>query len=122
MPAIIKSLHDINNNIVYPETIVTAIHMPDGHRNLLDELAEFKDDSNVTVFNADGTITKTMINSGMVITTEFGDGVITDTCRYPDETIYYTQTTTFNDDGSITVMKVYADNSEYVEDNEGSGD
>lgn len=112
MPAIIKSLHDINNQLIYPETIVTAIHMPDGQRDLVDELAEFKDDSNVTTFNADGSITKVMTHSGMIITTEFGDNVITDTCTYSDgTTLYYTQTTTFNDDGSITVEKVYADNA-----------
>ena len=122
MPAIIKTLHDIQNNIVYPDTVVTAVHMPDGHRTLLAELEEFEDGSNVTTFNADGSITKTMTNSGMVITTEFGDGVITDTCVYPDETVYYTQTTTFNEDGSITVEKVYADNSEYEEEDNGGGE
>ena len=119
MPAIIKSLHDINNQLIYPETIVTAIHMPDGHRNLMDEIEEWMDGSNTTVFNQDGSITKTMTDSGMVITTVFGDGVITDTCTYPDETLYYTQTTTFNNDGSITVAKVYADNSEYEEEEGG---
>ena len=111
MPAIIKSLHDIHNNLIYPETIVTSIHMPDGRRYLVDVLEEFLDGSNTTEFNQDGSITKTMTNSGMVITTEFGDGVITDTCTYPDSTVYYVQTTTFNNDGSITVDKEYADNS-----------
>ena len=123
MPAIIKTLHDIENNIIYPDTVATAIHMPDGHRTLMDEIEEFADGSNTTVFNQDGSITKTMTNSGMVITTVFGDGVITDTCVYPDETVYWVQTTTFNADGSITVEKVFADNSEYVEEeNNGGGE
>ena len=111
MPAIIKTLHDINNQIVYPDTVVTAVHMLDGKRTLQAEIEELEDESNTTVFNQDGSITKTMTNSGMIITTVFGDGVITDTCTYPDETVYYVKTTTFNNDGSITVAKVYADNS-----------
>ena len=122
MPAVIKSLHQKDNTIVYPETIVSAVHMPDGHRNLMDEIEEWMDGSNTTTFNQDGSITKVMTNSGMVITTVFGDGVITDTCTYPDETPYYTQTTTFNQDGSITTLKVYADNSEYEEEEEGGGE
>ena len=112
MPAIIKTLHDIDNNIVYPDTIVQAVHMPDGQRTLMAEIEEIEDESCTTVFNVDGTITKTMTNSGMIITTEFGsDGTITDTCTYPDETVYYVKTTTFEDDGSIVVSKVYSDNS-----------
>ena len=111
MPAIIKSLHDINNQLIYPETVVTAVHMPDGHRNLLDVLEQIEDGSCVTVFNADGSITKTMTNSGIVITTEFGDGVITDTAVYPDTTVYYVKTTTFTSDGSITVDYEFADNT-----------
>ena len=123
MPAVIKSLHDAvraegatgsitSRTLVYPETIISAVHMLDGRRTLDDAIAELNDESNVTVFNQDGSITKTMTQSGMTITTEFGDGVITDTCMYPDgETVYYVKTTTFNNDGSITVSKVYADNT-----------
>ena len=123
MPAVIKSLHDITRDqttgeitgrmLVYPETVISAVHMLDGRRTLDDAIAEINDESNVTSFNQDGSITKVMTNSGMIITTEFGDGVITDTCTYPDGvTVYYVKTTTFNQDGSITVSKVYADNTE----------
>ena len=117
MPATIVSLHDRSNALIYPETDVRAVHMPDGHRNLLAALEDINDESSVTVFNNDGSITKTMTNSGMIITTEFGeaDGEIVETCTYADETVYYTKTVTFNDDGSITVSKVYADNTDYDE-------
>ena len=112
MPAKIVTLHDIENTIIYPETIASAIRMPDGRRSLLAELDDLNDESCVTEFNNDGTITKTMTNSGMVTTTSFNnDGSITDYCEYPDGTEYFTKTTTFNSDGSITVSKVYADNS-----------
>ena len=111
MPAVIRSLKDKPGTIVYPETIISAIHMLDGRRTLVAEFDELKDESSVTEFNADGSITKTMTNSGMVMTTVFGDGEIVETCTYPDETLYYTKTTTFNSDGSITVSKVYEDNS-----------
>lgn len=111
MPAVLKTLHDINNNIVFPETIITAVNMPDGSRTLFDELEEINDESSITVFNNDGTITRTMTHSGMIITTSFADGVITDECTYADGTPYYTKTTTFNSNGSITVSKIYADNT-----------
>ena len=110
MPAQINSLHNKAGTIVYPETIISAVHMLDGKRTLDAAIEEFADDSSVTVFNNDGTITKTMTNSGMYSVTTFGDNVITEVCRYPDAAIYYTKTTTFNNDGSITVSKVYANN------------
>ena len=120
MPAIIKTLHEIIRDPetkeitgrvnVFPETIVSAVNMPDGKRTLLDKLDEISDESSVTRFNPNGSITKTMTNSGMISTTVFGNGVITETCTYPDLTPYYTKTTTFNNDGSITVDKQYADN------------
>lgn len=111
MPATIRTLKDKAGTIIYPETIVSAVNMPDGKRTLAAELDEIKDESSVTEFNADGSITKTMTNSGMISTTVFGNGVITETCTYPDGTLYYTKTTTFNNDGSITVEKIYADNT-----------
>ena len=111
MSAIIRSLIDKAGNNIFPETIVTAVNMPDGKRTLQGALDEISDESSVTEFNVDGSITKTMTNSGMIATTVFGNGVITETCTYADLTPYYTKTTTFNNDGSITVSKVYADNS-----------
>lgn len=110
MPATIRTLRDKAGSNIYPETIVSAINMPDGKRTLLAELDEIKDESSTTVFNADGSITKTMTNSGLIITTSFNGNVVTETCTYGDHTLYYTKTTTFNIDGSITVDKEYADN------------
>jgi len=121
MPAKIRSLHEITRDsetgaitgrtLVYPDTIVSAIHMLDGRRTLDDALGDLSDDSSVTTFNQNGTITRVMTNSGMIITTEFGDNVITETCTYSDATPYYIKTTTFNNNGSITVVKEYADNT-----------
>ena len=119
MPAKIVTLHDKENMIMYPETVIDAVHMPDGRRTLRTEIEQLEDDSSTTSFNQDGSITKVMTRSGMVITTEFGDGVITETGTYSDETPYYTKTTTFNPDGTITVLKEYADNTP-TDDNEGS--
>lgn len=130
MPAVIRTIHDVTRDtsedgkgriigrtIVYPETIITAVHMPDGRRTLFDAIEQINDESSVTSFNNDGSITKVMTSSGMIIHTEFGNGVITETCYYADgETVYYVKTTTFNNDGTITVSKIYADNSE--EDND----
>ena len=126
MPAVIKTIHGVERDpsengkgriigrtIIYPETIVTAVHMPDGSRTLAEEIGEIKDDSNVTSFEDDGTITKVMTNTGMITVTSFGDGVITETCYYPDgETVYYVKTTTFEDNGDITTLVTYADNNE----------
>lgn len=122
MPAVIESLHKVtrasgatgsvsSRTLVYPETIISAVHMLDGKRTLDEAITEFDDESSTTVFNQDGSITKTMTRSGMVITTVFGESIITDTCRYSDSTLYYTQTTTFNNNGSITVSRTYADNT-----------
>lgn len=124
MPAIIRSLHQKDGTIVYPETIITAIHMQDGKRMLTEELEEIADGSCTIEFNADGSITQTMTNTGMIITTEFGeaDGEIVETCQYPDETLYYTETTTFNDDGTITVSKVYEDNVVPENEEQGGGE
>ena len=122
MPAYIRTLQDKEGNQVYPDTVLRAVHMPDGKRTLEAELDELEDGSCDITFNADGSITQEMTNSGMIITTEFGeaDGVITETCEYADHTLYYTKTTTFNDDGTVSVRKVYADNSEPVQ--EGGGE
>ena len=122
MPAIIRSLHEVtrasdasgaitSRRIVYPDTIISAVHMLDGRRTLDDAIAEFNDDSNVTSFNQDGSITKVMTNSGMIINTEFGENIITETCTYSDSTPYYIKTTTFSNDGTITEVKTYADNT-----------
>ena len=108
MPATIRTLVDKAGNNVFPETIVSAVNMPDGTRTLLDELDQLEDESSVTTFNADGTITKVMTTSGMIITTSFSGNTVTDVCTYPDLSPYYTKTTTFNADGTITVAKVYA--------------
>lgn len=110
MPATIRTIVDASGGNIFPETIVSAVNMPDGRRTLLSELDEIKDESSVTEFNSDGTITKTMTNSGMIITTSFSGNVVTESCTYSDLTPYYTKTTTFNLDGSITVDKQYASN------------
>lgn len=110
MPATIRTIVDVNGDNIFPETIVSAVNMPDGKRTLLSELDEMKDESSETVFNSDGSVTKTMTTSGMIITTSFGANVVTETCTYSDMTPYYTKTTTFNSDGSITVVKQYANN------------
>lgn len=124
MPAKIVTLHDKEDMIMYPETHVDAVHMPDGKRTLRAELEELEDDSKTIVFNNDGTITETKTNSGMYVITEFPpDGTVVETCYYSDETIYWVETTTFNDDGSITVEKVYADNTpEPNDEQEGAGE
>lgn len=123
MPAKIVSLHNKAHDILYPDTMIDAVHMPDGYRTLRAELEEMNDGSCEIVFNNDGSITQTMTNTGMIITTEFGeaDGTFIERCTYPDGTLYYTETTRFNNDGTITVSKVYADNSNYTpsENNEG---
>ena len=110
MPATIRTLVNKAGDNIYPETIVSAVNMPDGRRTLETEIDEIKDDSSTTVFNSDGTITKTMAYSGLVITTAFSGNVVTETAVYSDSTPYYVKTTTFNNDGSITVSKVYANN------------
>lgn len=112
MPAVIRSLHNINGVIVYPETIVSAVHMLDGKRTLQSEIDQLLDESKTIVFNADGTITTTYTLSGLYIVTSFEEGAVVESCYYPDDTLYYTITTTFNPDGSISVVKEYADNSE----------
>ena len=114
MPAKIATLHNKANEIIYPETIIGAVHMPDGKRTLQAELEEIADGSCTITFNNDGSITQVMTDTGMVLTTVFGetDGSIVTTCLYSDETEYYTETITFNNDGTITKSRVYADNSE----------
>ena len=112
MPAVIRSLKQKDGTIVYPETIVSAINMLDGRRTLLSTLDELVDDSSLTEFNSDGSITQTMTKTGMVKHTVFNsDGSITETCNYADTTNYYVKTTTFNSDGSISVNVIFADNS-----------
>lgn len=110
MPATIRTLVDYSGGNIYPETIVSAVNMPDGKRTLLAELDEIKDESQTITPNANGTITTVMTNSGLIITTSFSGNVVTETCTYADHTPYYVKTTTFNADGSITVDKQYANN------------
>ena len=112
MPAKIVSLHNKDNDLIYPETIVTAVHMLDGKRTLQSEIDQLLDESKTITFNNDGTITTTYTLSGLYIVTSFEDGAVVESCYYPDNTLYYTITTTFNSDGSISVVKEYEDNSE----------
>ena len=121
MPAKIGTLHNKANEIIYPETIVSAVHMLDGKRDLQAEIEQLQDESKTIVFNNDGTITQTMTHSGMYIITEFEEGAVVETCYYSDDTVYWTMTTSFEQDGSIVVSKVYADNSE-PEEEEGEGE
>ena len=109
MPATIRTLQDKAGGNIYPETIISAVNMLDGKRTLDNALEDISDDSCVISFN-NGGVTKTMTNSGMIIQTTFANNVVTETCRYSDLTLYYTKTTTFNTDGSITVDKQYANN------------
>ena len=112
MPAKLVSLHNIDNELIYPETIVTAVHMPDGQRNLIDAIADINDESCTYAFNnSTGGFTKTMTSSSMVITVTFSGNTVTEVCKYSDDTTYYTKTTTYNSNGSVTVSKVYADNT-----------
>lgn len=61
-------------------------------------LADLANAPAATVFNADGSITKTYI-SGLVVTTTFVGNTVVDTYGVP---VSKTKTTTFNADGSIT--------------------
>lgn len=120
MPAQIRTLHDIvrdsetgavtARNLVYPETIVTAVHMPDGSRTLMEEMEEIKDGSCTVSDIGTAEVTQTMTNSGMVIKQTRSGNVITEVCTYPDDTEYYTKTITLNE-GGYTVATVYADNN-----------
>lgn len=55
-----------------------------------------------TVFNADGSITETFIDGREEITQFNDDGTILKD-GYTDDTLSFTETTTFNTDGSITI-------------------
>lgn len=120
MPAKIVTLHNKANEIVYPDTIVSAVHMLDGKRTLQAEIDQLLDESKTITFNDDGTITQVWTESGMYVVTEFDEGAVVETCYYPDDTLYWTMTTSFEEDGTIVVSKVYADNSE--EEEEGAGE
>lgn len=103
MSAIVKDLENKEGIRVYPTTLSQAVYMPDNRTTVFDELEMLREDSSVTEFNTDGTITKTL-GSGKIITTSFeSDGSIVETCRYPEGDVYYVKTTTFESDGSIKV-------------------
>ena len=53
MPAKIVSLHSKDNTIIYPETIVSAVHMPDGRRTLQADIEELENGSCTITFNDD---------------------------------------------------------------------
>lgn len=109
MSAYIRDLQDKKGNTVYPTTVLSAVFMPDKITTVYDEIQRLNDGSSVTEFTSDGKIKKTL-SDGKVVTTEFSGNSITETCRYPSSAggkIYYTKTTTFQNDGKIKTDVVY---------------
>ena len=111
MSARIKELKDINDNKLYPVTVVDAIYMPDGKTKLLEEVMSTGDRSYELVFNNSGYV-KTLEN-GDTITATFGSNDLVEVYKYADGTEYYTKTTTFNDNGSISATIEYSEGDRY---------
>lgn len=108
MIAKIKDLKDHEGNRIYPVTRADAVYLPNGKFNFIDELQNLREESGKTEFLEDGSIKKTL-DTGVVIVTEFGDGIVTETAKTADGTPYYVKTTTFNADGSIDTKFEYSE-------------
>lgn len=107
MSAIVRQLLDDEEQKIYPVTRSKAVYMPDGRTTIDVALADMQDGNTDIFFNDDGTIT-TRLASGNAITTSFlEDGNIEEKCVNVDGEEVYTRTTTFNEDGSISIRVVY---------------
>lgn len=111
MSARIKELKDINDNKIYPVTVLDAVYMPDGKSTVLGELMSTNDRAYELAFNSNGYV-KTLEN-GDKITATFGSNNLTEVYKYADGTEYYTKTTTFNDNGSISATIEYSEGDRY---------
>lgn len=110
MSAIVRQLTDDEDKKVYPVTRSKAVYMADGVTTIDDALMDMMDGDTDIEFNADGTITTRLLATGHNITTTFlDDGNIQEKCVNDDGKELYTKTTTFNEDGSISVRIVYVE-------------
>lgn len=111
MSARIKELKDKDDNKLYPVTVVDAVYMPDGQTKLLEEVMSTGDRSYELTFSSNG-YTKTLENGDKIVAT-FGANNLTEVYKYADNTVYYTKTTTFDDNGSISVNIEYEEGDRY---------
>lgn len=102
MSAIIKELIDKLGNKIYPITKASAVFMRNGVDSVQRILEDQIDQDTQIVFATD-SITTTLA-SGSVILTEFlSDGSIRETTTNSDNVVVEVKTTTFNNDGSISI-------------------
>lgn len=94
MSARIKELKDINDNKIYPVTVIDAVYMPDGKRKLLDEVKSTGDRA-YSIYHITNGYRKTYENGDQVTVTYDGMN-IREEYKYADGSVYYVKTKTFN--------------------------
>lgn len=107
MSAIVRQLLDDEEHKIYPITRSKAVYMPNGRATLDVILADMQDGDTDIVFNSDGTITTTLASGNAITTSFLEDGNIEERCVDLEGEEVYTKTTTFNEDGSISIRVVY---------------
>lgn len=100
MAGYIRQLRDSMHNNMYPVTSAKAVYIntTDTVERVLNDL----EDTDSTLRFKDGEITNEK-KSGSVVTTRFGNGVITEVTKDKDGNIVKTKTITIRNDGTITI-------------------
>lgn len=107
MSAKIQDLHDIDNTIIYPTTVVQAVYMPDQKTTIYDELESMRDESYTLSYPSTSTIRKTYTESGMYVNVSFGTNTMTEICYKANGREYWRRVTTYGSNGNVTVDTVY---------------
>lgn len=101
MEAFIKQLRDDKENVIYPITKANAVYMPNGVDTVERILRDTYDSNKVIKFSP--TSIEQTFETGSSSLVEFKNKAIVETTRDDAGVVVKVKTTTFNDDGSITV-------------------
>jgi hypothetical protein len=102
MSAYVRELKDNNGDTVYPPSLADAIYMKNGV-DTVGRILEDQIDQNTNIVFGTGTITETLASGSVVLTEFMQDGSIRETTTNKDGVVVQIKTTTFNDDGSISI-------------------
>lgn len=103
MSAVIRQLKDASDTKVYPVTKAEAVYMGNGIDTVGRVLGDLQDQNTVITFPTN-QVQKVLASGNKVVTVFDSDGSIVETTYNTDDIAIKTKTTTFEDDGSITIV------------------
>lgn len=103
MGAEIREIRDNDGNIIYPVSVAQAIYMPNGIDTVGRVLNDMKDQNSTITFPIN-KVEKELASGNKVVTVFNDNGTIVETTYNSDDEAIEVKTTTFNADGSISIV------------------